>query len=259
MTTERFPYLTFENTDSKEEVYAYWYLKQLYDNGYITLLEYHPSTLELFPSKKITFNMMGKTKTTKKTISLLLDKEYTMDFKVIWSSKARGTFFIPIDDVYLNSAVFNASIKLIPFYAHKIDGEFVSFIDVKGTFSSHGQKSDMIFSLIQKIFYDTKKHYINKFIPAKLFKETFTPDKYIYTDMMNALRKIKFEIVSFHSYINNHPTIIHYDDPNYEDSSGEGKQAGGTVYDHPKLPSSYPGRRTGKKTDQGPGIFEGLI
>lgn len=259
------PELTFENTASKEEVYFFWYLKQLYENGFIDEIHYQPETMELFPAETLKFKVQGATKPLTRQVSILLNKEYTPDFKIKWNKKAKGIFYINIDE--LDYIVFTESIKKVPFYTRWLGNVYprneYCYVDVKGTFSSHGQKSDMIFSLIQKILYDHHKFhmYINKTIPSKLFEKTFTPDRYLHQDKANGIRKIKFPIHTYQDFITNTQSIIHsiHDDTDYKNSSGEQPKPTGEVLHHPPdtLPSTR--RRPRKEKDYGPDMFSSII
>ena len=49
--------------------------------------------------------------------------------------------------------------------------------------------------------YDKWKLYINKCIPEQLFKDTFTPKRFLFTDKTGKPRKIKHKIVLINSPI----------------------------------------------------------
>ena len=46
------------------------------------------------------------------------------------------------------------------------------------------------------------KTYINLFVPPKIFKKTFTPKRYLLTDVSKTKRKINFPTKSLEEFIN---------------------------------------------------------
>jgi len=239
--------LTFDNSDSFEEVYVSWYLEALKTNGFIDEVVYHPSPIVLFPAVSIQYNLHSPKRDKVRNFNLIHDKTYTMDFVVTWKS-GLGMFHIPIDEEYMKNASFNSNPRNIPFFSHLTNGKFISYIDVKGTGSPHGNKSDMIFSIIQKIVYDKFHIFINKVVPQKLFSETFSPDRYFFTDKSTKPRKINFPTRTLHEFIGTASNIVVHD-KDYKNS--DKSQWGENLSDNSHVPIIDTGRSPGGKKEKG--------
>ena len=139
--------------DSSEEVEFVMWLEELGHAGYIVDWHYHPNKYELTPKQTYDETIILKTKMVTRTKTLLRPHTYEPDFIVsIRMSKCTELF---------------EQIKL------KEYSKATYFFDVKGTFDRN--KSNTIFSINQKLMYDKYHIYVNKVVPAKLFKQTFVP------------------------------------------------------------------------------------
>jgi len=150
--------------DSKEEIYFSWYLDELFTAGYIAEYDYQPPSFNLSESVKYSWVKELKTKNKSMETTLLQPHDYTADFKIAWNTTADNIFF---DLNKLKSGPFVVKYGL-------------SFIDVKPSFDKHNMTRK--FHIDQKWVYQRFGVYVQKVVPQKLFKATFTPNRYLYTD-----------------------------------------------------------------------------
>ena len=91
-----FPLTDTDKFQSKEELYFYWFLVDLYNAGYVSNVLYEPFTYSLSEPLTKTFVSEKKLKTKVKVIegeeSILKGLVYTPDFVVHWTQKALGVF-----------------------------------------------------------------------------------------------------------------------------------------------------------------------
>jgi len=170
--------------DSKENTYFSWYLDELKKAGYISEWIYEPKSYNLFdPIKRIDIK---KNKEIER--KLLGAHSYTPDFGIIWNESAYDIFTREIKEL-LPSRINN------PFFRQGNR----SVIEVKPIFD----RNNMIrlFSINQRWVYQKIGRYVQLIVPEKLFKDTFTPLKYLFTDSGRQPRKIKFTTVGLTYYV----------------------------------------------------------
>lgn len=192
-------HLTFEETASAEEMYFYWWLEELIRNEYIRAVVYQPDEVEITPRQTITYNRQKPKVLKEEEHHLLHNLSYTADYLIHWNEKALGIFYYSMN--MDSSSGFTSSLRTIPF-ATKHSGDMaMSWVDVKGTSSRYGQKSDTIFSVIQKVLYAYKGIYVNKVVPIKLFEKTFTPERYLFTDKTKKARTLHYDPVLLNDFL----------------------------------------------------------
>ena len=151
--------------DSKEEIYFSWYLDELFEAGYIDEYCRQPEPFSLFDPVKYNWIKPLKTKKKEMTTTLMRAHSYRADFQIFWLfNNAKGLFF----DINKLTAG--------PFFAKY----GISFIDVKPSFDQHNMTR--LFHINQKWVHQRFGVYVQKIVPQKLFKATFTPNRYLYTD-----------------------------------------------------------------------------
>ena len=176
--------------DSKEEIWFSWYLDELNAAGYIDFYVYQPEPFSLFPPVK--YNWIKPLKTKKKTMttSLLRAHSYQADFKVNWNvPPSRGVFFID-----------NGIKGNYPFISQYCNCRPISYIDVKPAHDF--QNMTRLFQINQKWVYQRFGVYVQKVVPQELFKMTFTPERYLFTDKNLKPRKIDFKPIGIKEFIN---------------------------------------------------------
>jgi hypothetical protein len=170
--------------DSNEEQYIIWWLEELSKNGYVLSFE-RANTFELSHSV-----LCNKTKILKKSIrqvpaQILSGHNYTPDFKVIWDDSAKGKF------ISLNMDG--------PIIGYVEDGKLVSYFEVKPSFDQNNMTR--LFKINQKWVYQLYKVYVNLVVPDRLFAKTFIPNRYLFTNKSNKLRKIEMSYRSLNDYV----------------------------------------------------------
>jgi len=177
--------------DSKEEEYFFWYLQELDEAGYIERFKYQPKPFSL--SDKVTFTWNKQLKTKKKVMvkSLIQGHKYQADFLIIWKRKAAGIFFRESIEKDILSYPFSLDLLL--------DNVYRSIVDVKGTFNQNDAWRR--FSIERKWVWQRYHINVEKIIPEKLFKETFTPQRYLTTDKSNKPRKIAWKVHTLAEYV----------------------------------------------------------
>lgn len=180
--------------DSSEELHAYWWFKELKENGYIDEIIPHPQSFNL--SRKF---IVEYTKVMKKVPSKTIEKTimhphgYSCDFKIVWNKKALESV---IFDSMLTPITSTRSTHFDRLMAHKL----ISFIEVKPVFDQNNMTR--AFMINQKWVMEKYSTYINLFVPPKIFKKTFTPKRYLLTDVSKTTRKINFPIKSLQEFTN---------------------------------------------------------
>lgn len=181
------------NYESKEELYFTWWLDELKLNGYIDNWKYHPKPFALSDSVKIIWQKQLKTKVKKVPRTLMKGHNYQADFLIRWNNKAKNIFFGKDNTVNMIAYPFMAEYNSFHNY-------YRSIVDVKGTFNQNDAWRR--FSIDQKWVWQRYKIYVQKVIPIKLFKSTFTPIRYLKTDKQTRHRKLAYTPVSLYQFIN---------------------------------------------------------
>ena len=202
--------MNFDNVtfDSQEEIYFYWYLKELEEAGIISNITYQPKPFLLASKKSLMFEQQLKTKSKAKEITLFSEHSYQADFMFWWNDIARNKMFIRHNDI------LTQSFKNFPFIANSSKEIISSYsvVDVKGTFNQNNMHR--IFSIDQKWIFQQFGVYIQKIIthpsinkkgkmvPASaLFPNTFLPARFSLTDIAIKARKIKYNYLTLKEYL----------------------------------------------------------
>jgi hypothetical protein len=178
--------------DSDEERYFSWYLNELKEHGVIQGWSYHPKPFTLSDRIVHVFEKKLKTKSIVADSVILNDHKYQADFLVYWSTVWHCKVYMSLVDKYYHKAA--------AFVANS-DKHF-SVIDVKGTFAGRHNNSAITFPLDQKWVYQKYGIYVQKIVPIHLFKQTFTPKRYLVTDQSGKPRKLDYKIISVSQYLN---------------------------------------------------------
>lgn len=175
--------------DSKEEVYFYWYCQDLEKKGYLKRFQRHCQTYMLVEAAQYVWHKEFKTRPDEEQDGNLLQSlVYTPDFVLFWHKKALKDLIYKLN--HENIPV--RSKKSRPFIVIK-NAEYPtdmmqSIIDTKGTSGRYGDA--VKFSILQKLMMSKHGIYVQKIVPEKLFKKTFYPERYLFTDKSVKPRKI---------------------------------------------------------------------
>jgi len=176
--------------DSDEEMYFYWWLKELKERGFIKHIELQPSPFSLSESLKSSYIEQLKTKEKTSSEELMPKHIYTADVFIIWTEYALNKFTTLID-----SKIKKTSSRSMQFIiSQKNDkGDIYSFVEVKPSFDQNNMTR--LAKLNQKWVYEKHGIYVNIVIPEKHFNKSFTPARYFFTNKSKVARTIKYKNV----------------------------------------------------------------
>lgn len=174
--------------ENEQEWYFYYWLEELYDNGYVDYINPERPNFELNDGLKLTWIKKLKTKTKPLSKNLINIRTYTPDFIFMFNTKAKNIF-------YYTTTEEISSIKEFPLVS--CDG--FTYVDTKGEYTMH-YSSSITFGDRQAIMWDKHKLYVQIVKPyiregkGCLFEKTFTPKKVLKEQVYkqdNKIRKIK--------------------------------------------------------------------
>jgi len=169
--------------DSKEELYFSWWLEEL--KKYDIIKSYTRDVVPFIITEGYTINKIKPMKRVpdkiiKKTI--IPKKIYTPDFKIIWNY-----------DILKSTKLFNL------FHIYKEHKEYYSIIEIKGSWDKHNMIR--LFKNNQAFIYEKFKIVVVLFKIPLLFKLTFTPQKYLFTDISKKIRKLNYNPITIKTYL----------------------------------------------------------
>lgn len=173
-----------EKLDSDEELYFYWWLSELKENGYIDEFILQPEPFTLSVKMKMTyFKPMKRVEDKELSYNLINGHIYTTDARIVWNKKAENVFYKDLTtelgkyDSY-KDAIFIAT-------------ESISYVEVKPKFDF--KNMTRLAKTNIKWVWDKYGIFVNLVIPERLFKLTFTPDRFLTGNKSNRLRKINYK------------------------------------------------------------------
>lgn len=181
--------------DSKGELHFEWWCQELLEAGYIRSFADHDYIFRLTPQFTITVKKELITKTNVIQRTLLQPGTYTPDFTIEWDTTALGV---------ITQELFNIVLPMPIFSFQWYEGKMVSHIDVKPSYNKRASDKE-VFTWKQKITYMEYRIYVQPVVSATLFKKTFTPERYKFTDVLTEKhripRKRKWEFRSLKQFI----------------------------------------------------------
>lgn len=181
--------------DSKEEEYFYWYLQELQKAGFIEEIIPQYPVIPLSDKKEHEVYKPLKRKTKFFNKTLLQEHIYTPDFTIVWAQKGFQLFVSHADTYKEEKTPFLLYIT----HFDKIKGKLVSIIEIKPSFDKYNMTK--MFIVNQKWVYEKYGYFVQLVKPEELFKKTFTPARYIWTDSGSGRRKIKFKVRTLKEYL----------------------------------------------------------
>jgi hypothetical protein len=183
--------------DSVGELHFSYWCEQLKSKGYIEHYEFQPEPYDL--SDKVSHHYLKPMKRVEDKLveqTVLQPHIYTPDVLIIWTSKAKGIFYVTLEDQekilphhlianyqgYENRMVYATTIELKPSFDH--------------------QNMTRLASLNIKWVYDKHKHIVEMVKLPKFFEKSFTPDRYLLTDKSHVPRKLKYKPKTLTEFIN---------------------------------------------------------
>tara|TARA_R110001606_G_scaffold310357_1_gene457367 strand:- start:606 stop:1211 length:606 start_codon:yes stop_codon:yes gene_type:complete len=194
-----FPLTDTDKFQSKEELYFYWFLVDLYNAGYVSNVLYEPFTYSLSEPLTKTFVTEKKLKTKVKVIegeeSILKGLVYTPDFVVHWTQKALGVF---VETLNTNNKLMKGQSQN-KFIGTKRGVDVITVFEVKPDFD----QNNMTRYTKVKINWLCQREnvFVNLVKLPSLFKKYFVPTRFLITDKSAKLRKIKFNVRTMEQFI----------------------------------------------------------
>lgn len=203
------------------EMYFEWWLNELKVVDMIYDWDRESQVFELFPSYRARRKKYFKTKLPEDDHYSLLRKEtYTYDYRIFWNVKTVYLFFNPSnfsDHRKTNVEVYPDTL----FHAEFIRGQWTSYVDVKPPSKaaqfSGSMNSFATFPIKQRILLWLHNTYVNKTVPipmsgsgetVALFPNSFTPYRFLSTDKGKQARKIKFDMRTLSTYVEERKAYI---------------------------------------------------
>ncbi|KKN88730.1 hypothetical protein LCGC14_0246210 [marine sediment metagenome] len=192
--------------DSDEEWYFSWYLDDLKEAGFISDYQYPGKTFALSEKVRKKYDEVLKTKIKRVDRELLRSHTYTCDFLIWWESRAYKTLFttLKIVDSRYKYIPFTANIEVPRHYEVNPSPVRMSYIDVKPEVARRftGKLASFhTFPIDQKWVMKKYNIYVQKIAVPKVFKQTFTPSRYLRTDGDRQDRVMDYEPKELHRYL----------------------------------------------------------
>ena len=174
-------------TDSDEETFFEWWMTDLIRFGVIESYEAQPDPF-LLSSRKTYVKVSPRVRVpdVEKDTILMHGHHYTCDYKIVWGKNSS----------FLHQGFPKKTYEkgLKQFISHKnADGKYVSYVEVKPIWDM--ENMTRLFRINQKWVYDKLGLYVNLVkIGDKanaLFAKTFTPSRYVFTNVKRQERKTK--------------------------------------------------------------------
>lgn len=175
--------------ESNCELACLHWLLTLKKEGYVLQIERSPSFLLCDP---VTNNYAQQLKRGSKAVQQVITKghSYTPDFKVWFTDKAIGKF------IWVDGTSEKWARNLM--VAHKADGGWSAYIEVKPDFDRRGSTSKAVNDM--KWVYQKYRIFVNLFRPEHVFNVTFTPQEYLKTSK-GKVKKLRYKVRSLKQYL----------------------------------------------------------
>ena len=169
---------------SKEEIYFSWFLDEI--RPFTKSIKYEPFQIEVIPKKKAAYYSRSD---KRKKCLFLREFKYTPDFVIVWDKEKMlegcGLKYLWTDYTY---GIFNPKQNIYYDIGEKEESGYKSYIDVKGGRSKY---NPTLFSIKQKIIYETRGIYVQKIVPKEFLKAIdYYPKRYLWTDSGKQKRKL---------------------------------------------------------------------
>lgn len=200
---------------SDEEEAFSWLCEELVEAGYLNNFG-KCKTYELIPKVENHYTEQLKTKTKDKIQTIENNHVYTPDFELHWNEKAK--------DIFIQTCVlgtFEFLDVIIPKTKFKLDKncfwqnssihDSKCIIEIKGGYSKHGQLQGN--AIDRKLLLQKYGLYVNLVKIPDLFKDTFTPKRYLLTKTGKQNRIIHFPTKTLKQYAELRQQINLLDNP----------------------------------------------
>lgn len=187
--------------DSNEEELFYYWCKKLIEEGFIKKIELQ-FPINVIDKKNIKVNKIKKKEVKEEELFFMHSLTYTGDFKITWTKEGLRYLCVTRDLPVKFKGAFSSLLKT-KFLAAREEGEYVSYIDIKPSYSHHKNTTSIKFPLLQKIIYDKCDIYVQKVMPLHkngIFANTFTPQKAWYTAKTKKPKSYLFTKIHFNDF-----------------------------------------------------------
>lgn len=178
------PALEFSDLDSTTELHFQYYLDELKTLGFIEEYINEPESLLINNKVILAYDKIIELKTKTKVVNvetlLIPEHKYTYDFKIKWNPKV-------------------LTHKLQKYFF--INSALESYIEVKGDMD-YSNMTRLFLDRTQPIIFEKYHKYIQLVKVPTIFKLTFTPDRYLLTDIRKTPRSIHFNTITFSQFEN---------------------------------------------------------
>ena len=172
--------------DSDEEMYFFWWARELMIAGYIEKIVHQPESFQLSESIWCEYHKQQVRSSKYVNEELLAAHKYTTDFYIEWNPDKLNEFATPLFSDLKKKE--KRSFKYL--LAEENIGHYFSYVEVKPAFDQNNMTR--LAKINQKWVYEKFGNFINIVIPEKHFNKTFTPCRYFQTNKSMKLRKIKY-------------------------------------------------------------------
>lgn len=182
---------------SNEELYFYWWLKDLWKAGYIESAFYELNSFKFGGLETEYTKPLKRSNKIEKEI-LLAETVYTMDFTIVWNPIARHYFFETLEDSSKLKTTHNKSVTIC--IAHQENGKYVSYVEIKPIFDHKNMtmmaKRNIIMTWL------VHKKFVNLIKIPKWFQYSFTPTRFLFTNRNKKVRKLSYDSRTIEEYCN---------------------------------------------------------
>lgn len=189
--------------DSPEELWFAWWLEELLERGVVESWGYQAKTWPLTSECVLCWQEQGARKVLDRHCQLFRPHTYTADFSVLWKDERciERTYPSELSGVWTlrqSGAFFGPrNSKAIMLCANS--NMPVCHVDIKGAFVRM-KAQEAVFSLARGVVWERHHDYVNKIIPhstsrktpACLFRDTFVPRRFLFTDKTAKMRTIPY-------------------------------------------------------------------
>lgn len=177
--------------DSKEEGYFIDYLEELKDFKIVKSYKRAKSFNLINPVER-EYSIEKKDKLEFKKFKLLNEHIYTPDFEIEFSKSILGF----MEGEYgLSSSIKDKNKTIF------VGSEKIAFVEIKADYVNSNELR--CFKINQKLLYEKYGIYVNLIQIPKLFKHTFTPVTYLFTEKKKQLKKLNYDSKSVKEFLLN--------------------------------------------------------
>ncbi len=188
---KNFPEIDLEELRSDDELFYLCWLLELCHAGYVDNVWYESKTFDLNTPYEKLYEVQMKTKVKTAKEVLIKGTRYTPDFKVEWTEKAVGVFYL---DYVTPKRVMSRSKALF-----HLGENMVSHVEIK---PDHDQNNMTSYARVKiNWLFETQKVYVNMVKVPTLFRDTFVPLEFTLTEKKREKRKFKYAVKVLKEYL----------------------------------------------------------